>query len=927
MLRLRVTSCGCGGEQREHDEYDTDEEEENNLTDTEDEVPQNRASADETGAEESGPSAAKPRPSQVESNQASASAAEGTSGACLGPSTELPGSAQVGGGPKIDHELTRLAAAIGALSDDVGTESSDVRQEPSDREGAADGEAWGSAGGEDERLRGGESDSNRQQAAMQARDRGEAVVRGEGDGFQALLQHLSSNLSRSEAGQQGGEAAVVRRAGPAEGEDLRASGRVEVSQGDSTHFSSSSGSNTSARSDSAGMGGDSHSSLSLADSEELQKLEERAPTDGRIVLPYQMGRGPANVSHEAIERAKRALSCSYSANARLASAASTSALSSGNGSSGNVRQLASAPGSVSPPRLAAQSSRPSSPVREDRKKCKLRIFKRKAIEVADCIGKGAYGSVWQAYLLDQQSQEQGARDCVVVKVVWPDTDLDPAEVAEYGTPIKERMLAFRREIEMMELAGRHPNIINILGATRDSRVIVFEQAWTDLQALIRKQSGGVALPHITKWLYDILVGVEYLHSVHMVHRDLKPANILVFQDMTAKIGDFGMARTFSPRSRMAVSREICTLWYRAPELLMGSLTYDVKVDEWAVGCLTIEMLCGQNAMPGQNEDRSGRTCSCGQVAHLNHNLDQLVLVFTLLGSPPHSFLQRYPCYEHFEDWDDTECSLSLFLHQIGVFNRANPMSRAPPVGAPVEFAELIANDWSKTACSERNWMEVLKALLCIDPDKRATATQVLEMDLFRLANEHMPSRTPALLNMRSTQASGAHQPPVTAPLSYSHADLSSLMPEQPSGASRQSSLPLQPPLPVEETFTYGSYGASGFREGRRMQLRSSSQSRSPARVASGGSSRSPARVPRVHGAAGQASVRSSAASSVSNSPRSVRGHSPGRDAGASAAAAGGGSSRPAGTGQQASSGFERGRRNVREVLSAVRSRTGRRPPA
>ena len=848
-----MTSCGCWGAQVCEDDDETDEGEK--LTDTDDEAPQSRASADETWAEDSGLSAAQPhqlQPNQVESNQASTSAAQGNRGACLGPSAELPGSVVSGRVPEVDVELSELAAAIGALNDSRGEDSNDVRQEPSAREGAADGEVCSSAGGEAERLRGGESDLSRQQAAMQVRDRGEAVVRTEGGGFQALLQHLSSNLDRAEVEQHGGQAAAVRRVGPAAGEDLRASGRfLEASQGDSAprslaeppvprpsclsaHRSSSSGSNISARSDSGGSGGGSHSSLSPAD---------------------------------------------------------------------------------------------SSPVREVKKTCKLRVFRRQQIEVADCIGKGAYGSVWQAYLLDEQSQERRDVDCVVVKVVWPDTDLDPAEVAEFGTPIRQRMLAFQREIEMMELTGRHPNIVKILGATRDSRVIVFEQAWTDLQALLRRQPGGVSLPYVSKWVYDILVGVEYLHSVHMVHRDLKPANILVSPDMTAKIGDFGMARTFSPRSRMAVSREICTLWYRAPELLMGSLTYDVKVDEWAVGCLTIEMLCGQNAMPGQNEDRSGRTCSCGQVAHLNHNLDQLVLVFTLLGSPPHSFLQRYPCYEHFEDWDDTECSLSLFLHQIGVFNRANPMSRAPPVGAPVEFAELIANDWSKTACSERNWMEVLKALLCIDPDKRATATQVLEMDLFRLANEHMPSRTPALLNMRSTQASGAHQPTVPAPLSYSHADLSSLMPEQPSGLSRQSSLPLQPPLPVEETFTYGSYGASGFREGRRMQLRSSSQSRSPARVASGGSSRSPARVPRVHGAAGQASVRSSAASSVSNSPRSVRGHSPGRDAGASAAAAGGGSSRPAGTGQQASSGFERGRQNVREVLSAVRSRTGRRPPA
>ena len=287
-----------------------------------------------------------------------------------------------------------------------------------------------------------------------------------------------------------------------------------------------------------------------------------------------------------------------------------------------------------------------------------------------------------------------------------------------------------------------------------------------------------------------------------------------------------MARTFSPRSRMAVSREICTLWYRAPELLMGSLSYDVKVDEWAVGCLILEMLCGQNVMPGQIEDRSGRTCSCGQVAHLNHNLDQLILVFTLLGSPPHSFLQRYPCYEHFEDWEGSECALAPFLHQLGVFDQGDTVVRAPREGTSAEYAEAIARDWSKSACSERNWMEVLRGLLSIDPDKRASAAEVLEMDLFRLANDHLSSRAQALHNTRC-RASGAHQPTHPASLSYSHTDLSALVPEQPSGLSNH------PPLPVQRTFVYGSYGASGFQEGRRLRLRSSSQSRSPVRGSGG----------------------------------------------------------------------------------------------
>ena len=56
--------------------------------------------------------------------------------------------------------------------------------------------------------------------------------------------------------------------------------------------------------------------------------------------------------------------------------------------------------------------------------------------MAECIGKGAYGTVWQAHLVD-------TKEPVVVKVVWPDDDLDPDDVAENGQPIKARMEAFK----------------------------------------------------------------------------------------------------------------------------------------------------------------------------------------------------------------------------------------------------------------------------------------------------------------------------------------------------------------------------------------------------------------------------------------------------------------------------------------------------
>lgn len=106
----------------------------------------------------------------------------------------------------------------------------------------------------------------------------------------------------------------------------------------------------------------------------------------------------------------------------------------------------------------------------------------------------------------------------VVKVVWPDEELDPGEVTESGGPIRERMEAFQREIEMMKMAGRHPNVVTILGATKDSRVIVFEQAKIDLQALIKRERPGLTLPCIAKWTYEILAAVEYLHSMGDVWR-------------------------------------------------------------------------------------------------------------------------------------------------------------------------------------------------------------------------------------------------------------------------------------------------------------------------------------------------------------------------------------------------------------------------
>ena len=216
------------------------------------------------------------------------------------------------------------------------------------------------------------------------------------------------------------------------------------------------------------------------------------------------------------------------------------------------------------------------------------------MQVAGRIGKGAYGGVWQATVLQNKSE-------VVVKVVFPDPDLDPDEAAK-AHPSEEKLSSFRREIEIMSVLGQHPNITTILGITSDSRVLVLEEAMIDLHQMIKSQKRSLSISVVRCWSRELMEGVAYLHSISIVHRDLKPSNLLIFKDMTLKLGDFGLAREAGPEESMPVRREICTLWYRAPELVMGDTSYTSRIDIWSAGCIMLEMLVGRCVTAGRVED-------------------------------------------------------------------------------------------------------------------------------------------------------------------------------------------------------------------------------------------------------------------------------------------------------------------------------------
>ena len=124
------------------------------------------------------------------------------------------------------------------------------------------------------------------------------------------------------------------------------------------------------------------------------------------------------------------------------------------------------------------------------------------------------------------------------------------------------------------------------------------------------------LPSETKLLLQQLTSaLTHLHRNYILHRDLKTSNLLLNNRGELKLADFGMARYTSNPPPVHLTQLVVTLWYRAPELLLGTTTYDGAIDVWSIGCIFAELLTCDPLFQGKNE------------------VDQLSLIFTLLGTP------------------------------------------------------------------------------------------------------------------------------------------------------------------------------------------------------------------------------------------------------------------------------------------------------
>ncbi|XP_032520242.1 cyclin-dependent kinase 14 isoform X1 [Danaus plexippus] len=292
------------------------------------------------------------------------------------------------------------------------------------------------------------------------------------------------------------------------------------------------------------------------------------------------------------------------------------------------------------------------------------------------LGEGSYATVYKGYSnLTQQV------------VALKEIRLQEEEGAPF-TAIREASL-------LKEL--KHANIVTLhdIVHTRETLTFVFEFVDTDLSQYMERHPGGLNRHNVRLFMYQLLRGLAYCHRRRVLHRDVKPQNLLISSSGELKLADFGLARAKSVPSH-TYSHEVVTLWYRPPDVLLGSTEYSTSLDMWGVGCIFVEMLCGVPTFPGVRDTN-----------------DQLDKIFKVIGTP-------------------TEESWSGVTRLPGLSTHVSRWGAVP--------SRPLAASFPRLRDAGRDAQRLAAALLQPDPARRLPAHRALAHDYFNC----LPARLASL---------------------------------------------------------------------------------------------------------------------------------------------------------------------------------------
>ncbi|XP_061587010.1 serine/threonine-protein kinase MAK-like [Cololabis saira] len=306
-----------------------------------------------------------------------------------------------------------------------------------------------------------------------------------------------------------------------------------------------------------------------------------------------------------------------------------------------------------------------------------------------------------------------------------------------------------REVKSLKKL-KHANVVKLREVIRENDYLyfVFEYMRENLYQLMQDREDKMFSENeIRNILFQVLSGLAFVHKHGYFHRDLKPENLLCMGPQLVKIADFGLAREI--RSQPPYTDYVSTRWYRAPEVLLRSKTYNSPIDIWAVGCIMAELYTFRPLFPGNSE------------------VDEIFKICQVLGTLKKS------------DWPEG-------------FSLAASMNFHFPKCAPISLRSLIPN-------ASNDAITLMKDMLQWDPEKRPSAAQALRYPYF-----HVGQAPCAPLKLSEQNVSGAAAEP--KPLSLCKTDLNSAKlsksQREPQKSGQSLHQPLkQIPLPQENTAT------------------------------------------------------------------------------------------------------------------------------
>ena len=228
-------------------------------------------------------------------------------------------------------------------------------------------------------------------------------------------------------------------------------------------------------------------------------------------------------------------------------------------------------------------------------------------ELIEKIGEGGMAVVYK-------SRDRLLNRLVAIKILRPEYTKDSQFVD-----------SFRQESQAA--AGlQHPNIISVYDVGREGNIHFIVMELVDGKALstVIKEQAPMDYRRAIEITKQVCSALSTAHKHSIIHRDIKPHNIMITQDGTAKLGDFGIAKAVSDSTLSETSKIIGSVHYFSPEQARGAYV-DERSDLYSLGIVLYEMLTGQVPFDGENPV---------QVALMHINNDIIPPSQLVSGIPP-----------------------------------------------------------------------------------------------------------------------------------------------------------------------------------------------------------------------------------------------------------------------------------------------------